>query len=187
MATNAPNGGAPAPTASGGSSKPARPPITCHVLDTTVGMPARGIPVTLTLFVAVAPAPGSPAAAGPGATASVEFSGVTDADGRISSWRPGGTRTPPGTGAGGGEAADGVRAVLAAHEGDVSCALRFQARDYWAGRGVTRPFFPFVDVHFAVQGFKGGASPAAVTALAAQHWHVPLLLGPFNYTIYRGS
>jgi 5-hydroxyisourate hydrolase len=187
MATNAPNGGPAAP-----AKPPPRPPITCHVLDTTVGMPARGIPVTLTLFVAVAPAPGSPAAgagAGTGATtASVEFSGVTDADGRIASWRPSDARTPPGTSAGPqGEAADGVRAVLAAHEGDVSCALRFQAREYWAGRGVARPFFPVVDVHFAVQGFKGGASPAAVAALAVQHWHVPLLLGPFNYTTYRGS
>jgi 5-hydroxyisourate hydrolase len=166
MAAPAPNDGVAAPPA----ARPARPPITCHVLDTTVGMPARGIPVTLTLFVTAPTA------------ASVQFSATTDADGRIGAWLPSGA-------AAAGEAAtdDGVRAILAAHDGDVSCALRFQAREYWAGRGVVRPFFPVVDVHFAVQGFRGGESPAAVAALAAQHWHVPVLLGPFNYTTYRGS
>jgi 5-hydroxyisourate hydrolase len=178
------NGGVPAPAQ---AEEPAKSPITCHVLDTTVGMPARGIPVTLKLFVAVAPLPGAPAPAAD-ATASVEFSGVTDADGRIESWRAAGARTPPPRDGGpAGDDVEGVRAVLAAHEGDVSCALRFQARDYWSGRNIPRPFFPVVDVHFEVQGFRGGATPAATAALAAQHWHVPLLLGPFNYTTYRGS
>ena len=57
--------------------------ITTHVLDTSQGRPAAGIPVTLErhasegwLLIA---------------------SGITDADGRIPGWVPEGTVLPPGT------------------------------------------------------------------------------------------
>lgn len=57
--------------------------ITTHVLDTSLGRPAAGIPVTLERhasesWVLVA-------------------SGVTDADGRIPGWVPEGTTLPSGT------------------------------------------------------------------------------------------
>jgi 5-hydroxyisourate hydrolase len=51
--------------------------------------------------------------------------------------------------------------------------LVFAAAEYFAS--LDRPaFFPEVAVTFAV----GGEAP---------HYHVPLLLGPFGYTTYRGS
>lgn len=49
-----------------------KPPITCHVLDTTLGKPAAGIPVVLTLH----------GSTGEGAQAQeeVKFSGTTNGD-----------------------------------------------------------------------------------------------------------
>ncbi len=51
--------------------------------------------------------------------------------------------------------------------------LQFDTYDYFLAQGV-KAFYPAVVVHFAVD------DPAA-------HYHVPLLLGPFGYTTYRGS
>lgn len=51
--------------------------------------------------------------------------------------------------------------------------LRFDLRDYTAAQ--ERPcFFPSVEVTFRVDD-------------PAEHYHVPLLLGAFGYTTYRGS
>ncbi|MGH7673955.1 MAG: hydroxyisourate hydrolase [Gemmatimonadales bacterium] len=50
--------------------------------------------------------------------------------------------------------------------------LRFEVGDYFAARGVAA-FFPYVDVVLTL-----GDEP---------HYHVPLLVGPFGYTTYRGS
>lgn len=46
---------------------------------------------------------------------------------------------------------------------------------YWEGRGV-EGFFEEVVVRFLVRGDAKG-----------EHYHVPVLLGPFGYTTYRGS
>ena len=51
--------------------------------------------------------------------------------------------------------------------------LVFATGDYFAGHGVAC-FFPEVELIFTI------ANPS-------QHHHVPLLLGPFGYTTYRGS
>jgi 5-hydroxyisourate hydrolase len=53
-------------------------------------------------------------------------------------------------------------------------SLKFNTSKYW-GEGGT--FYPEVEVKFFVrrEGLEGG------------HWHVPLLLGPWGYTTYRGS
>jgi 5-hydroxyisourate hydrolase len=51
--------------------------------------------------------------------------------------------------------------------------LTFGTAEYFAAHG-TGAFYPFVAVVFAV-------------ADAAEHYHVPLLLGPYGYTTYRGS
>ncbi|ESZ94078.1 hypothetical protein SBOR_5554 [Sclerotinia borealis F-4128] len=48
--------------------------------------------------------------------------------------------------------------------------LRFETGTYY---GLENTFFPFVELNFSV---KGG-----------EHFHVPLLLGPYSYTTYRGS
>jgi 5-hydroxyisourate hydrolase len=51
--------------------------------------------------------------------------------------------------------------------------LRFDAGDYFRALGI-ESFYPEVTVEFVVRD-------------AAEHYHVPLLLGPFGYTTYRGS
>lgn len=102
--------------------------ITTHVLDTSAGMPARGVPVRL---FAVDAAGGE-----------YELgSAVTDMDGRI--------------GAG----------VLAEVDGPCVCRLLFIT---------ATAFFPEVSVSFKV-------------AAGREHLHVPLLLSPFGYSVYRGS
>lgn len=57
-------------------------------------------------------------------------------------------------------------------EGTREARLVFSTGDYLAGRAA-HVFFPEVTVHFAVE--PGG------------HHHVPLLLSPFGYSVYRGS
>lgn len=51
--------------------------------------------------------------------------------------------------------------------------MRFETAPYFAARGVT-PFHPHVEVAFTLTDTEA-------------HCHVPLLLGPFGYTTYRGS
>ncbi len=51
--------------------------------------------------------------------------------------------------------------------------LRFGTGDYFASRGV-RTFYPQVSVEFEL-------------ADAEAHYHVPLLVGPFHFTTYRGT
>jgi 5-hydroxyisourate hydrolase len=54
-----------------------------------------------------------------------------------------------------------------------SYRLVFAVGDYFAASGF-RPFFPKVNVDFTV-GDTG------------EHYHVPLLAGPYSYATYRGS
>lgn len=48
--------------------------------------------------------------------------------------------------------------------------LTFQVEEYY---GAGKTFWPFVTLTFRVK--------------QGEHYHVPLLLGPYNYTTYRGS
>ncbi|KAK3818857.1 MAG: hydroxyisourate hydrolase [Benniella sp.] len=54
--------------------------------------------------------------------------------------------------------------------------MTFQTAEYWASRGVTGYFYPYVQIIFEV---AAGAEK--------QHYHIPLLLSPYSYTTYRGS
>lgn len=58
---------------------PARPPVTCHVLDTTIGRPAANIKCTLLTF---------PATSSPIITSEVKAlaTGITNSDGRVTAW-----------------------------------------------------------------------------------------------------
>ena len=51
--------------------------------------------------------------------------------------------------------------------------LVYRTAEYFKARGV-ETFFPTVEVVFEVRA-------------AGEHYHVPLLLGPFGYGTYRGS
>jgi len=57
---------------------------------------------------------------------------------------------------------------------------RFEVQQYWKEKGVDA-FFPEVEIRFLTKGFRG------VEEGKEGHWHVPLLLGPYSYTTYRGS
>lgn len=133
--------------------------ITCHVLDTQAGRPARGIRVRLE---------GNPAS-----SASVPhsqpktFESITDDDGRILSWLPYSSETTAG------EipvyTLDDVFDEFGGH-GSTRWALRFDTGSYF---GEDKTFFPEVTVTFRVN--------------EGQSYHVPLLLSPYSYTTYRGS
>ncbi|MFD4788608.1 hydroxyisourate hydrolase [Streptomyces sp. NPDC058459] len=78
-------------------------------------------------------------------------------------WRPLGEGTTD---------ADGrCRDLPAPPEGTDRVRLDFEVEPYLSGNGGA--FFPEVTVTFAVR--------------AGEHHHVPLLLSPFGYSVYRGS
>lgn len=88
------------------------------------------------------------------------FCATTDSDGRIKSW----SATTPGP---------SLQELFASMSKDEAMiwSLRFDTGSYF-GQGKT--FFPEVEIKF----FVGSTE---------EHYHVPLLLGPFSYTTYRGS
>ncbi|KAA8906425.1 hypothetical protein FN846DRAFT_778362 [Sphaerosporella brunnea] len=112
-------------SAAAATAAPAKPPITCHILDTTIGRPATGVRCTLLQFSADAPTVES--------TARVVATGTTDADGRVASW------------SGGVDAGELVLKQGAAYK------IRFEVEEYFARMG-QETFFPFVEVAFRVRG-----------------------------------
>ena len=140
--------------------------ITCHVLDTTAGRPAKGIRVRL-----------EGGAAGLGSPSLKTFESLTDDDGRVRAWLP--YSSDHASGEVPVYTLDDVlaEAEATAAPGDSAAkkrptrwTLRFDTGAYF-GEGNT--FFPEVTVVFGV--------------LPGQHYHVPLLLSPYSYTTYRGS
>lgn len=85
------------------------------------------------------------------------FSCVTDADGRITRWQS-------STGD------DSVQSVLETLGTTSIWKLSFETGKYY---GTDNTFWPQVDLTFSVK--------------SGEHYHVPLLLGPYSYTTYRGS
>lgn len=112
--------------------------ISTHVLDTSLGRPAEGVPVELALHTE--------------GGWKVLGTSATDSDGRAKD--------------------------LPAVEAGSVVRLLFDTAAYYAeaahaGRS-EEPFFPEVSIVFTV-------------APAQHHYHVPLLLNPFGYSVYRGS
>ena len=132
----------------------AKPPITCHVLDTTIGRPGASIPVTLTLHAA---SPSTTTTATP-----AQYTALTNTDGRVTTWTPSSPDVPA------------LADVFGAPERQ-AWSLTFETGAYFAQRGV-EAFFPEIVVRFVV-----GAG------MKQEHFHVPVLAGPFGYTTYRGS
>jgi hydroxyisourate hydrolase len=117
--------------------------VSTHILDTTRGRPAGGVPVALDTR-----ADGDWQRLG---------ESVTGADGRASALPAFGRPAPPG---------------LSAPPGQATCRLVFAVGDYLvAHHGAA--FFPEITVVFAAE--------------AGEHYHVPLLLTPYGYSVYRGS
>jgi len=132
-------------------------PITCHVLDTTTGRPGANIAVQLSCL----------------SSAAIVFAATTNNDGRISNWE---------CQEGGGSASvqDLFQQLIQSQAASESTAaipagssvwkLEFDTGSYY---GVGKTFFPKVDLSFLVK--------------EGEHFHVPLLLGPYSFTTYRGS
>ncbi|MCX4745292.1 hydroxyisourate hydrolase [Kitasatospora sp. NBC_01287] len=108
--------------------------ISTHVLDTSIGRPAEGVPVELALNTE--------------GGWTVLGTSATDSDGRAKD--------------------------LPAVEAGSVVRLRFDTAAYYAPKSDETPFFPEVSIVFTV-------------APAQRHYHVPLLLNPFGYSVYRGS
>jgi len=133
--------------------------VSTHILDTSVGRPAEGVAVQL--------------AARTGRDADWQALGgsATDADGRCKDL----PALPAGT--------THVRLDFAVEayfekksENDESENKQAEAQqDAPANRdsGAAQVFFPEVAITFAVN--------------PGEHYHVPLLLNPFGYSVYRGS
>ncbi|MFW6691287.1 hydroxyisourate hydrolase [Streptomyces sp. MAR4 CNX-425] len=112
--------------------------VSTHILDTSLGRPAAGVAVELSVG-------GGDDGSGDGAVG----------------WRPHGTSATD---------ADGrVRDLPALPVGTTRARLVFATGPYLGGGA----FFPEVAVDFAVR--------------PGEHYHVPLLLTPFGYSVYRGS
>lgn len=169
------------------TTTPAKAPITCHILDTSLGQPARNVRVQLLLQQSSSSLPSalpfSPTA--PTTTASaasphyptttthpssnpVIFESQTDDDGRVKTWLP--YSAPQ---AAGEVPVYTLEDVLGDIRGPSRWTLRFDTEGYFRENGGRETFFPEVCVVFEVQ--------------EGQHYHVPLLLSAFGYSTYRGS
>lgn len=146
-------------------------PITCHILDTTVGKPARGVTVQL-FYIApsVSYTQEDKAYELPYNTDPFAMS-KTDADGRIKNW----TLNPTLTGD--QKAQIGISKSWAdLKPGIYKCTFLTGSYFHRQGESATpRTFFPYVDITFEI-----GNPPDA-------HYHIPLLLSNHSYTTYRGS
>ncbi|MCJ1239283.1 hypothetical protein MMC14_007277 [Varicellaria rhodocarpa] len=145
-----------------------RDPITTHVLDSTTGLPAPSIPVRLDLLNEDG-----------NIDENVYFTAVTSADGRITNWTAGGDHATGGHEAGSMKGYwrwwQGFLLDMGGERKPLTWSLKFDTLAYW-GEGKT--FYPQVEVRFFTSG-EGEEN--------RDHYHVPILLGPWGYTTYRGS
>ncbi|MER5473960.1 hydroxyisourate hydrolase [Streptomyces sp. NPDC002935] len=131
--------------------------VSTHILDTSVGRPAEGVAVQL------AARAGRSAHFGQGGDWHALGGSVTDVDGRCKDL----PALPEGT--------THVRLDFAVERYFESDSVTQQAdaqQDAPANRD-SETFFPEVSITFAVR--------------PGEHYHVPLLLNPFGYSVYRGS
>ncbi|CAP73718.1 uncharacterized protein PODANS_2_10790 [Podospora anserina S mat+] len=133
--------------------------ITCHILDTTLGQPARSVRVSLSLLSTSTASPG-PLNPPP------VFESTTDEDGRIKTWLPYSSATSSGE-----VPVYTLEDVFGSIRGPSRWVLKFDTESYFGGPDKT--FFPEVNVVFNVA--------------EGERYHVPLLLAPYSYSTYRGS
>ncbi|APA11446.1 hypothetical protein SS1G_04839 [Sclerotinia sclerotiorum 1980 UF-70] len=94
------------------------------------------------------------------------FRAITNTDGRIANWN-----NDAGSKKVGELIVEGGKAEFQnLPKGSSMWKLRFETGAYY---GYENTFFPCVELNFVVK--------------EGEHFHVPLLLGPYSYTTYRGS
>ncbi|EEH19961.1 hydroxyisourate hydrolase [Paracoccidioides brasiliensis Pb03] len=154
-----------------------RDPITCHILNTINGTPASGLSCTLTLHRILLP-PGAPQPPNLPAT----LHAATDADGRVKTWTPSSsTSTSTSTSASTSTIRELLSSIHEHHGGQQRSIWSLRVRnvgEWYAEQGV-ESFWPEVEVRFLVKGSEAWDG--------WRHYHVPVLLGPWNYSTYRGS
>lgn len=143
----------------------ARDPITCHVLNTLTGTPAATLPCTLTLL--------SSDNAAKNAATEHTFTATTDSDGRIKTWSPSIASSDSKT-------VTSILQSLPTPDSETNWSIRFDVGPWFEAQGV-ESFWPEVEVKFKVRG-RGVEGEEGW-----RHYHVPVLLGPWNYSTYRGS
>ena len=133
--------------------------VSTHILDTSLGRPASGVAVELS----TRNGPASPWAA--------HGASRTDADGRC-------------------------KDLPALPEDTTEARLHFAVRPYLAHHhpqaAVPQPAVPGTSAPQAGPDAGGGGAffPEVTVVFAVapgEHYHVPLLLNPFGYSVYRGS
>lgn len=140
--------------------------ITCHILDTSKGQPARSVRVKLELLSSSTSSSSSTTESNTQQSTKV-FESQTDEDGRIKTWLPYSSALSSGE--------VPVYTLEDVFMNDIKgpsrWMLRFDTAGYFGGEDKT--FFPEVTVVFRVE--------------EGQTYHVPLLLAPYSYSTYRGS
>ncbi|MFE0193872.1 hydroxyisourate hydrolase [Streptomyces sp. NPDC059008] len=133
------------------SETAAQTSVSTHILDTSVGRPAEGVALTLSVR------------SGRDGAWTAHGASKTDADGRCKDL----PALPDGT--------THVRLDFAVEEYFVHHEATQQAEEQQDAPRVrdSGAFFPEVAITFAVN--------------PGEHYHVPLLLNPFGYSVYRGS
>lgn len=133
-------------------------PITCHVLNTLSGTPAAGLTATLALLSAL---PSQPAKNTGVSSPLLAFTATTNADGRVKEWEPSTSRT--------------LEEIMSEYEeGEkIAWSISFNVGE-WYERQNIECFWPEVEIKFYVKKNE-------------RHYHVPVLVGPWTYTTYRGS
>jgi 5-hydroxyisourate hydrolase len=91
----------------------------------------------------------------------IDFHAVTDKDGRVKEWKPNTTFS-----------VEDVMNKFAPGE-KTAWSIRFSIGAWYEEKNV-ESFWPEIEIKFFVE--KG-----------ARHYHVPVLVGPWTYTTYRGS
>ena len=132
-------------------------PITCHVLNTLSGTPAANLKATLTLLAPTNPSEGQGGSPQP----AVSFHALTNDDGRVKEWEPSS-----------GQTLQDFMETFSQGE-KIPWSIKFEIGAWYEDQGV-ESFWPEVEVKFYVK--KG-----------ERHYHVPVLVGPWTYTTYRGS
>lgn len=145
-------------------------PITCHILDTSLGKPAAG--VTCSIFYI------SDLISNKADEAAYEFSETpqpfamskTDNDGRIKQWviNPKLSSSTAST--------VGIKSSQWSDLKPGIYKIKFLTGKYFHDlNSSNRTFFPFVEIFFQVENPPDN------------HYHVPLLLSNHSYSTYRGS
>lgn len=145
-------------------------PVTCHILDTTLGKPAREVTCSIYYLSPLVTDKGNEQAYDLDPTVQPFAIGKTDNDGRVKNW----VVDPKCS----SSLADSIGLTDGrwTHLKPGIYKIKFLTDRYFHGLSPSnRTFFPYVEITFLID-----SPPDA-------HYHVPLLLSNHSYSTYRGS